>query len=90
MQIPACNCGSQTPGLHGPGCVRQSSLFGDLSTFPSGLLLQQLQALRSNRQGEPDRTVQLSLQLMIDDVVAEMDRRNQHVIGERAARRSAS
>jgi hypothetical protein len=54
------------------------------------MLLQNLAALRFQRQTEPDRAVQMSLQLMIDDTVAELDRRNRHVLAERAARRSAS
>lgn len=87
---PSCTCGSSTPGLHATGCPRQSSLFGDLATAPGPMLLQNLAALRFQRQTEPDRAVQMSLQLMIDDTVAELDRRNRHVLAERAARRSAS
>lgn len=88
--IQACNCGSQTPGLHGPSCVRTSSLFGDLNMAPVAMLLQNISVLRMQRAVETNETIRVSLQLMLDDVIAELDRRNRHVLAESATRGSAS
>jgi hypothetical protein len=65
-------------------------MIGDLDLVPTAIVFLQVGALRSQLQSEPDATVKVTLQLMLDEAVAELDRRNKAVLAARAAKGAAS
>lgn len=59
---------------------------GDLTTYGTDGLLRQLADRRQQLAAERHDTVRITIQLMIDEIIAELDRRNQEILDRRSAR----